>query len=109
MKQSTKSALLSGLVLPGIGQLVIQKRRIRGLLFMAPALAAFLWLMYGLSLAMTKIMYDAATGNLPTSISAISDRLLSYATVPGADLALWIMFASWLASLLDALFIKDKN
>ncbi|XLZ71188.1 hypothetical protein ABT364_04285 [Massilia sp. SR12] len=109
MKQSTKSALLSGLILPGIGQLVIQKRRIRGLLFMLPALAAFLWLMYGLSLAMNKVMYDAATGKLPPDVNAISERLLSYATVPGADLALWTMFACWLASLIDALFIKDRN
>lgn len=108
MKQSTKSALLSGLVLPGIGQLVIQKRRIRGLLFMVPALAAFLWLMYGLSMATMKLMYDAATGNLPPDIAAVTDRLLGYATVPGYSIALWIMFACWLASLLDALLIKDK-
>lgn len=109
MKQSTKSALLSGLVLPGIGQLVIQKRRIRGLLFMIPALTAFLWLMYGLSTGMTKLMYDAATGNLPIDVTVITDRLLSYSAVPGASLAGWVMLTCWLASVLDALLLKDQG
>lgn len=109
MKQTTKAALLSGLVLPGIGQLVILKRRIRGLLFMVPALAAFLYLMYGISLGMMKLMYAAANGDLPTDVTSIANRLLDYSTLPGASIALWVMFSCWIASLLDALLLRFDN
>lgn len=109
MKQSTKAALLSALILPGIGQLVILKRRVRGLLFMVPALTAFLWLMYGLSIATMKLMYAAVNGELPPDVGLITDRLISYATMPGSSIALWIMLGCWLASLLDALLIKDRS
>ena len=44
MKQSNKAALFSGLAFPGLGQLLVLKRPVRGLVFMLPALAAFGWL-----------------------------------------------------------------
>ena len=101
MKQQTKAALLSGLAFPGLGQLILLKRPIRGLLFTLPALASFTWLMHTL-------LNEALQGKLVPDPVIITTRLHEASAIPGTGTAGWILLACWLASILDALIIKDK-
>jgi hypothetical protein len=108
MKQTTKATLLSGLAFPGLGQLIVLKRPKRGLLFALPALAAFCWLMYGLWQGTATLMEEALSGRLAPDPVAISARLHESIFIPGADAAGWVLFICWIASIVDALAIRDK-
>jgi hypothetical protein len=108
MKQQTKAALLSGLAFPGLGQLILLKRPIRGLVFTIPALASFAWLMHALWQATTILLNEALQGKLPPDAIIIATRLSEASALPGTGTAGWILLACWLASILDALAIKDK-
>jgi hypothetical protein len=107
LKQQTKAALLSGLIFPGLGQLAILKRQKRGLAMLLPALASFGWLMYGLVKATSPLMDEALRGTLSPDPAVIAARLTETSAITGAGTASWILLACWLASLVDALAIKD--
>lgn len=98
MKQHTKATLLSALVLPGLGQLLVLKRTWRGLAFMLPSLLAFLYLMNGL--------LGAQGGGDP---ARVLEQLNASGSTPGAELASWVMIICWLASLLDALLLRQGD
>lgn len=108
MKQQTKAALLSGLAFPGLGQLILLKRPIRGLVFTLPALASFTWLMHALWQGTTTLLNEALQGKLAPDPVIITTRLHEASAIPGTGTAGWILLACWLASILDALIIKDK-
>ena len=108
MKQQTKAALLSGLAFPGLGQLLLLKRPLRGLVFTLPALASFAWLMHALWQGTTTLLNEALQGKLAPDPVLIATRLSEASYVPGAGTAGWVLLACWLASILDALVIKDK-
>ncbi len=108
MKQSTKAALLSGLVFPGLGQLVFLKRTKRGLAFLLPALIAMFWMMAGIMQSTNALLDEAMSGRLAPDPASILERLNQTGTTSGAEAASWILLICWLASLLDALLIKDK-
>ncbi|WP_342116196.1 hypothetical protein [Pseudoduganella sp. OTU4001] len=107
MKQSTKAALLSGLVLPGLGQLAILKRPKRGLLFLIPSVAALIWLMNSLSTATEKLLTEAASGTMQPDPVAVATRLAESSDASGASLPSAILLICWLAALIDALSAKD--
>ena len=109
MKQSTKAALLSGLAFPGLGQLIFLKRPKRGLAFLLPSLAATIWLMSGLWQATATLMDEALSGRLAPDPVAMAERLHQSSATSGADAASWIIVICWLASIIDALLIRDKN
>ncbi len=108
MKQSSKSALLSALVFPGLGQLVFQKRPKRGLAFLIPALAAAGWMMLGIVQTTNTLLDEAMSGRLSPDPASIADRLHQTGATAGAETASWTLLICWLASLIDALFIRDK-
>jgi len=108
MKQSSKAAMFSGLGFPGLGQMMVLKRTVRGLVFMVPALAAFGWLMYGVWKATTVLMDEALSGALPPDPILISQRLTKASIIPGASTAGWILLVCWIASIIDALLARDK-
>lgn len=109
MKQSTKAALLSGLVFPGLGQLVFQKRTKRGLTFLLPALGATCWMMFGIMQSANTLLDEAMSGRLSPDPASIVERLHQTSATSGAETASWILLACWLASLIDAVFIRDKT
>lgn len=109
MKQSSKAALLSGLGFPGLGQMLVFKRPARGLVFMAPALAVFGWLMYGLWKATVVLMEEALSGTLPPDPILIAQRLTKASVMPGTSTAGWILLVCWIASIADALLTRDKS
>jgi hypothetical protein len=109
MKQQTKATLLSALAFPGLGQLVVLKRPVRGLIFLLPALGAFSWLMYGLAKGTNALMAEALKGTLAPDPILIATRLTEASQMPGAEIAAWILVASWLASIIDAQLPSNKT
>ncbi len=107
MKQTTKATLLSALLFPGLGQLAVLKRPKRGLAMLLPALAASCYLLYGLWQGTAMLMNEALRGTLSPDPAVIAARLAEASTIPGASMASWIVVICWIASLVDALFVKD--
>jgi len=104
MMRSTKVALLSGLVFPGIGHIVL-KQYLRGSVLMLSALIAF-------SVIVTRVFQRALTvvdhinsGDIPVETGAIAE-LVSNST-SGADgfienTAVIVLGACWLIGIIDS-------
>ena len=104
MKRSSKAALLSGLIFPGVGHMVL-KQYLRGSVLMLSALAA-------LSVIVTSVFQRALTivdrinsGDIPIETGAIAE-LVSNST-GGADslvesIAVIVLGACWLIGIIDS-------
>ncbi len=104
MKRSSKAALLSGLVFPGIGHMVL-KQYLRGSVLMLSALVAF-------SVIVTRIFQRGLTivdrihsGDIPIETGAIVE-LVSNST-NGADslienISVIVLGACWLIGIIDS-------
>jgi len=104
MKKSSKAALLSGLVFPGIGHMVL-KQYLRGSVLILSALVA-------LSVIVTRVFQRALTivdrinsGDIPIETGAIAE-LVSNST-GGADslvesIAVIVLGACWLIGIIDS-------
>lgn len=92
MKQSIKASLLSGLVFPGLGQLVL-KRYGRGLAFMAVALAC------------TFQIVSTAVEQVMRSLPALeSGDITNLPVASGGDAgwAVWLLLFCWIVAVVDA-------
>ena len=104
MKRSSKAALLSGLIFPGIGHIVL-KQYLRGSVLMLFALVA-------LSVIVTRIYQRALTivdrinsGDIPVDTGAIA-KIVSNST-SGADsfienIAVIVLGSCWLIGIIDS-------
>ncbi len=104
MKRSSKVALLSGLIFPGIGHIVL-KQYLRGSVLMLFALVA-------LSVIVTRIYQRALTivdrinsGDIPVDTGAIAEMVSN--STSGADsfienIAVIVLGACWLIGLIDS-------
>ena len=104
MKRSSKAALLSGLIFPGIGHMVL-KQYLRGSVLMFFALVA-------LSVVVTRIFQRALTivdrinsGDIPVDTGAIAEMVSN--STSGADnfvenAALIVLGACWLVGIIDS-------
>jgi len=104
MKRSSKAALLSGLIFPGIGHIVL-KQYLRGSVLMLSALAAF-------SIVVTRVFQRALTivdrvnsGEIPVDTGAIAE-IVSNST-SGADgfienIAVVVLVTCWLIGIIDS-------
>jgi len=104
MKRSSKAALLSGLIFPGIGHIVL-KHYLRGSVLMLFALVA-------LSVIVTRIYQRALTivdrinsGDIPVDTGAIAEMVSN--STSGADsfienIAVIVLVACWLIGLIDS-------
>ncbi|WP_395398933.1 hypothetical protein ACHMW6_18995 [Pseudoduganella sp. UC29_106] len=106
MKRSVVAALLSGLVLPGLGQMVVFKRWLRGLLFMAPSGAALLWIMRGMVIGATDLLDQAASGRAPMDPVAMAEQM-SASGGAGVGMASLVLLVCWIASIADALLTRE--
>ncbi|MEW5788588.1 MAG: hypothetical protein AB1899_12115 [Pseudomonadota bacterium] len=95
MKRSIKGALLSGLVLPGLGQVVL-KEYVRGYLIMAVALGCMVWFVNG--------AVEAAMQSLATLTSL---EQAPPAAPSGA--AFWALLLVWAAAVVDAYRIGARQ
>jgi hypothetical protein len=104
MKRSTKAALLSGLVFPGIGHMVLKRYR-RGSVLMLLALAAF-------SVVVTQVLQRALTivdriesGAMPLDSGAIAEavsRSSAGANSLVESTAMIVLVACWLIGIIDS-------
>ena len=104
MTKSTKVALLSGLIFPGIGHMVL-KRYLRGSVLILSALVA-------LSVIVTKVFQRALTivdriesGDIPLETGAIAEVVSN--STGGADnftesIAVIVLAACWLIGIIDS-------
>jgi len=104
MKRSSKAALLSGLIFPGIGHIIL-KQYLRGAVLILFSLAA-------LSVIVTRAYQSALTivdrinsGDIPVDTAAIADMVSN--STSGTDslidnLALLVLGACWLIGIIDS-------
>jgi hypothetical protein len=104
MKISTKAALLSGLILPGIGHILL-KQYLRGSLLVLFSLAA-------LSIIVTSVYQRALTivdrinsGDVPVDTGAIADMVSNSASAADGfteNIAVIVLGACWLIGIIDS-------
>src|SRR5262245_53062011 len=103
MKYSTKAALLSGLVFPGLGHLYL-RRYLRGLLLAAGAAAVCYFLVSTAVNSATDIAAKIEGGEVPLDPEAIS-AMVSKASKKderSTDIATAILVALWAIGIVDS-------
>ena len=100
MKRSSKAALLSGLVFPGIGHMVL-KQYLRGSVLMLSALVAFSVIVTGIFQRALAVVDRIVSGDIPLETGAIAE-LVSNSTT-GVDsfienTAVIVLAACWLSA-----------
>jgi hypothetical protein len=104
MKQSIKAALVSALLFPGLGQLIVLRRAHRACLFLIPAAAAFVWLLGSALQTANAIAEQIESGALPLDLTLISERIAaSGGTGLAPQIAGGVLLGAWLGSIVDAL------
>ncbi|MES2822183.1 MAG: hypothetical protein V4732_01185 [Pseudomonadota bacterium] len=114
MKKSTKAALYSAFVFPGVG-LYWLKQYARGSVFFIPALIAMLYIMNGLLLVSGEINAKAAIDpeiylDFTFLVSAITSSIAN--NIPYLIQAKWFFIAAWLLSIASSYFVglsQDKK
>jgi hypothetical protein len=114
MQKSTKAALYSAFVFPGVG-LYWLKQYGRGSIFFIPALIAMLYIMNGLLLVSGEINTKAAINpdiylDFAFLLSAITSSIAK--NIPYLIQAKWFFIAAWLLSIASSYFVglsQDKT
>lgn len=105
MRRNVAAALLSGLVFPGAGQWYLG-RRLRGLAFLAPALACgYAYLRSSLDTAFA-IADQVLAGSLDAAAAA--SRAETQALPLWASLAGVVFLLCWAGSIVDAYLMRPK-
>lgn len=101
------SLLLSALVFPGSGHFVLQ-RKARGCLFLVPALVALLFVLRQIMARLDQVMAQIDSGALPLDVQLIMEKVeaLSANDGPAMTLAVCVLAACWIASLIDTWRLK---
>ena len=99
--------LLSGLVFPGSGHFVF-KRKARGCLFLVPALAALVLVLRQIMARLDQVMAQIDSGALPLDVQLIVEKVdaLSANDGPAMTVAVGVLVACWIGSLVDTFLIK---
>lgn len=107
MKPSSKAALVSALLFPGLGQITVLKRTARGCMFLLPAAAALLFLLGDAWRIANSLADQIVSGALPMDPSVIADRIAAGNDSSGGTIAATVLLVAWIASIVDALFSRD--
>ena len=103
MKPSIKAALISALVFPGLGHLVL-KRGARGCLFLVPAALAVFYLLRQVLEVANTLIDQVLAGTLPLDPDLIAARIsASGAEGTAANVAALVCVLCWAGSIIDAL------
>jgi hypothetical protein len=104
MKRSSKAALLSGLIFPGIGHLVL-KQYLRGSVLMLVALVAFSVIVDRIYQRVLTIFERINSGDIPVDTGAIAE-MVSNSTSSADSLientALIVLAVCWLIGIIDS-------
>ena len=104
MKRSSKAALLSGLIFPGIGHIVL-KQYLRGSVLMLFALVALSVIVTRIYQRVLIIVDRINSGDIPVDTVAIADMVSN--STSGADtlienIAVVVLGACWLIGIIDS-------
>lgn len=111
MKQTIKAALMSGLIFPGLGQILILKKPARGCIFLVPSLTSVIYILYVAYEQATLLANQLANGTLPFDVTLIAAQIAaSRVNGPTMTAATLACVLCWSASVLDAiLFGNDQH
>lgn len=109
MKSTTKAALISALIFPGLGHLAL-KRPGRGCLFIIPALLAIAYLLRT-TLALANTLVDEINnGKLGMDPVAIVERIHASAIdSPATNAASLVILLCWVGSVADAFWLGRQR
>ena len=104
MMRTSKAALLSGLIFPGIGHIVL-KQYLRGSVLMLFALAALSVVVTRMYQRVLTIVDRINSGDIPVDTGAIAEMVSN--STSGADslienIALIVLVACWLIGIIDS-------
>ena len=110
MTESTKAALLSGLIFPGVGHFVL-KCYLRGSLLMLPALIAMSAIMKIVYQQAQAIVDRVVSGEIALEAGAISELVAnssndSDSLIP--NISMLVFLACWLFGIVDSFRIGDR-
>ena len=110
MNQSVKAALLSGLVIPGAGQIYL-KRYFRGIVFLLPFSAcsfALAWVVVQIAAAMIKSAPFQKGALRFTDVTSVATEAIRAMDLTSLAMIIALMVACWILSALDAYFLGMK-
>ena len=105
MRQTTRALLLSALVFPGLGQLVLQRRAIGYSLITTAAVAAITIFYYVISSAL-QVVGRVTSGEVPPDFFVIRKLVTEQqaaADSSALNVALLVLVIRWLVGIIDAL------
>ena len=104
MSRSIKVALLSGLVFPGLGHLVL-KQYLRGWILMLAALAAISTIVIVTTRRALAVIDGMASGEIPVDTVAISELVSNSISSTDnliANISMIVLIACWLIGIIDS-------
>jgi hypothetical protein len=104
MKISSKAALLSGLIFPGIGHMVL-KQYLRGSVLMLSALVAFSVIVARVFQRALTIVDRINSGDIPVETGAIAELVSNSTSDAGSfieNTAVIVLGACWLIGIIDS-------
>ena len=107
LPKRTLALLLSALVFPGSGHFVLG-RKARGCLFLVPALVALVLVLRQIMARLDQVMAQIDSGALPLDVQLIVEKVdaLSANDGPAMTVAMSVLVACWIGSLIDTWFLK---
>ena len=110
MKKATKGALFSGLVFPGLGQIVL-KHYLRGAIIVVTVLGSLtLFIMKAVENALTIVeQMELEGGSISMDdITEAANRASAASVDPTLNLALMVILFCWIAGTIDAWWVGRK-
>lgn len=104
MRISTKAALLSGLVFPGLGHLVV-KQYLRGAILISLALASTVVILRQAMQQAQDIVDRIVSGEIPLETGAISEQVANASNGSGGmlvNISFFVFFVCWLFGMVDS-------
>lgn len=110
MKKAIKGALLSGLVLPGLGQMVL-KRYVRGVAILLASLACLGFLVAQAVEAANTVIAKIDLLNAAIDPAALLAEITETTGASGAnfEVASWLLLFLWLGGTVDAWLLGRKQ
>ena len=111
MNKATKGALLSGLVLPGVGQMVL-RHYLRGAILLLASLACLVLLVWQATEAATAVMARIDLSNAaidPAALMQTINKAGADSSGSWAGIVSWFMLLLWLGGTVDAYLLGRKE
>jgi hypothetical protein len=103
MKRSTKAALISGLVFPGLGHFFL-RRYLVGLVLLCLAVGATYTIVDTVVETALEVVEEIENGSMAIDSASISQLVeqRSQQAEQSTDMAVWVLMVSWLIGVIDS-------